>query len=260
MPNVFRLDDRVAVVTGAGRGIGAAIAVAYAEAGADVVLVARTPEQLATTASRVQASGRRALTIPCDITNLAALSLVVERTIAEMGRLDIVINNAGGASPRSFLETTAADLEEAFHFNVTAAFELIKHAVPHLLASGQGSVVNVTSIFGRVAGRGLLVYGTVKAALTQMTRLLAADLAPRARVNAIAPGVIETDAVNAALTNQIRSGVVAATPLHRLGTVEDVAAAAVWLASPAAGYMTGKVIELDGGAGAPTIPSELPDL
>lgn len=260
MPNVFRLDERVAVVTGAGRGIGAAIAVAYAEAGADIVLVARTPEQLATTAERVRASGRRVLTIPGDIRNPAALPLVVERTIAEMGRLDIVVNNAGGASPRSFVETTATELEEAFHFNVTAAFELIKHAVPHLLTSGQGSVVNVTSIFGRVAGRGLLVYGTVKAALTQMTRLLAADLAPRVRVNAIAPGVIETDAVNAALTHQIRSRVVAATPLHRLGTVEDVAAAAVWLASPAAGYMTGKVIELDGGAEAPTIPSELPDL
>ena len=260
MPNAFRLDERVAVVTGAGRGIGAAIATAYAEAGADVVLVARTREQLATTAERVRASGRRAIAVPCDITNLAALSVVVERTIAEMGRLDIIVNNAGGASPRSFFETTGADLQEAFHFNVTASFELIKHAVPHLLASGQGSVINITSIFGRRAGRGLLVYGTVKAALAQMTRLLAADLSPRVRVNAIAPGVIETDALKAALTNQIRSRAVAATPLRRLGSVEDVAATAVWLASPAASYVTGKVIEVDGGAEAPTLPSELPDL
>jgi 7-alpha-hydroxysteroid dehydrogenase len=260
MPNAFRLDERVAVVTGAGRGIGAAIATAYAEAGADVVLVARTREQLAASAERVRASGRRAIAVPCDITNLAALSVVVERTIAEMGRLDIIVNNAGGARPRSFLETTAADLEEAFHFNVAASFELIKHAVPHLLASGQGSIINITSVFGRIAGRGLLVYGTVKAALAQMTRLLAADLSPRVRVNAIAPGVIETDALKAALANQIRSSAIAATPLRRLGTVEDVAATAVWLASPAASYVTGKVIEVDGGAEAPTLPSELPDL
>jgi 7-alpha-hydroxysteroid dehydrogenase len=239
MPNAFRLDERVAVVTGAGRGIGAAIATAYAEAGADIVLVARTREQVATTAERVRASGRRAVAVPCDITNLAALPLVVERTIAELGRLD---------------------LEEAFHFNVTASFELIKQAVPHLLASGQGSIINVTSVFGRVAGRGLLVYGTVKAALAQMTRLLAADLSPRVRVNAIAPGVIETDALKAALTNQTRSRAVAATPLRRLGTVEDVAAAAVWLASPAASYLTGKVIEVDGGAEGPTLRNELPDL
>jgi 7-alpha-hydroxysteroid dehydrogenase len=93
-----------------------------------------------------------------------------------------------------------------------------------------------------------------------MTRLLAADLSPRVRVNAIAPGVVETDALKAALTDQTRSRVVAATPLRRLGTVEDVAAAAVWLASPAAGYLTGKVIEVDGGAQGPTLPNELPDL
>ena len=151
---------------------------------------------------------------------------MVERTVAELGRVDIVVNNAGGASPGAFLETTAADLEEAFRFNVTAGFELTKHAVPHLLASGRGSIINVTSVFGRIAGRGLLVYGTVKAALVHMTRLLAADLSPRVRVNAIAPGIIETDALKAALTNQIRVRVVEATPLRRLGTVEDVAAAA----------------------------------
>src|SRR5262245_18018539 len=128
--NAFRLDQRVAVVTGAGRGIGAAIATAYADAGADVVLVARTQEQLATIAERVRASGRRAVAVPCDITNLAAVPLVVERTVAELGRVDIVVNNAGGASRRAFLQTTAADLEEAFRFNVTAGFELIKPAVP----------------------------------------------------------------------------------------------------------------------------------
>jgi 7-alpha-hydroxysteroid dehydrogenase len=259
-PNDFRLDERVAIVTGAGRGIGAGIATAYAEAGADVVLVARTQQQLDAVAEQVRATGRRALALPCDVRNLSEVPILVERTVAELGRLDVLVNNAGGADPRPFLKTTAAELEEAFHLNVTAAFELVKQATPHLLTSGHGSIINITSAMGRMAGRGLLVYGTVKAALAHMTRLLAADLAPRVRVNAIAPGVVETDGLKAVLTDQIRERVTAATPLRRLALVEDVAAAAVWLASPAAGYLTGKVLEVDGGAEAPTFPHEIPDL
>src|SRR6266536_1362916 len=224
----FRLDEHVAIVTGAGRGIGAAIATAYARAGADVALVARTRHEL--------------------------------DAVAELGRLDVVVNNAGGAEPRAFLDTTVAELEEAFHLNVTAAFELVKQATPRLLDSGHGSVLNISSAMDRMVGRGLVVYGTVKAALSHMTRLLAADLAPRVRVNAIAPGVVETDGLKAALTDEIRAQVTAATPLHRLASVDDVAAAAVWLASPAASFVTGKVIELDGGGEAPAFPNEIPDL
>jgi 7-alpha-hydroxysteroid dehydrogenase len=111
---------------------------------------------------------------------------LVERAVAELGRLDVVVNNAGGAEPRAFLDTTVDELEAAFHLNVSAAFELVKLATPHLLDSGVGSVVNVSSAMDRMVGRGLLVYGTVKAALSHMTRLLAADLAPRVRANAIA--------------------------------------------------------------------------
>jgi 7-alpha-hydroxysteroid dehydrogenase len=256
----FRLDDRVAVVTGAGRGIGAGIAAAYAAAGADLVLVARTHEQLDAVAEQIRATGRKALTVACDVRNLSEIPLVVERTIAEMGRLDIVVNNAGGASPTPFLDTSAAALEEAFRFNVTAAFELVKRAAPHLLESGYASVINITSAMDRMAGRGLVVYGTVKAALAHMTRLLAADLAPRVRVNAIAPGVVETDALTSALSEPARARAIAATPLRRLASVDDVAAAAVWLASPAASYVTGKVTDLDGGAQAPTLLPDIPDL
>jgi len=256
----FRLDEHVAIITGAGRGIGAAIATAYARAGADVALVARTRHELDAVAEQVRAIGRRALTIPCDVRDLERASIVVERAVAELGRLDVVVNNAGGAEPRAFLDTTVAELEEAFHLNVTTAFELVKRATPHLLDSGHGSVLNISSAMDRMVGRGLVVYGTVKAALSHMTRLLAADLAPRVRVNAIAPGVVETDGLKAALTDEIRAQVTAATPLHRLASVDDVAAAAVWLASPAASFVTGKVIELDGGGEAPAFPNEIPDL
>src|SRR6266511_3063351 len=231
----FRLDEQVAVVTGAGRGIGAAIAVAYAQAGADVVLVARTPEQLDAVADRIRAVGRTAVTVASDIRDLAQAPIIVERAVDELGRLDVVVNNAGGAEPRAFLDSTGAELEAAFHLNVTAAFELVKQATSRLLDSGRGSVVNISSAMDRMVGRGLLV-------------------------NGIAPGVVETEGLQAALTDAVRAQVTAATPLHRLASVDDVAAAALWLASPAASFVTGKVIELDGGAEAPTFPNELPDL
>jgi 7-alpha-hydroxysteroid dehydrogenase len=256
----FRLDGHVAIVTGASRGIGSAIAVAYAEAGADLVLAARTPGPLEAVADRVRAAGRNAVAVAYDVRDLAEAPVLVARAVGGLGRLDVVVNNAGGAEPRAFLDTSADELEAAFHLNVTAAFELVKLATPYLLDSGRGSVLNVSSAMDRMVGRGLLAYGTVKAALTHMTRLMAADLAPRVRVNAVSPGVVDTEGLQAALTDDVRAQVAEATPLGRLATVDDVAAAAVWLASPAAGYLTGKVIELDGGAEAPALRSRLPDL
>jgi 7-alpha-hydroxysteroid dehydrogenase len=252
----FRLDGYVALVTGAGRGIGAGIAQAYARAGADVVLVARTAGELEDVAAAVQAAGRSATVIPADLTDVSRAVQIVDRTIAEHGRLDILVNNAGGAMPASYLDTTPEALDEAFHFNVTAPFELTKRATPYLLDSGRGSVVNITSRMDRLVARGLVTYGTVKAAFTQLTRLLAAELAPGVRVNGIAPGVVETDALTEALTDELRARIVSATPLHRLATIADVASTARWLASPAASYITGKIIEIDGGAEAPVFPDD----
>ena len=256
----FRLDGYVALVTGAGRGIGAGIARAYARAGADLVLVARTAADLDDVAAAVRASGRTALAIPADLTDVSQAGKIVERAVAERGRLDILVNNAGGAMPASYLDTTPEMLDAAFHFNVAAPFELTKRATPYLLDSGRGSVVNITSRMDRLVARGMVTYGTVKAAVTQLTRLLAVELAPGVRVNGIAPGVVETDALTEVLTDELRARIVSATPLHRLATVADVAGTARWLASPAASYVTGKVIELDGGAEAPVFPDDTPDL
>ncbi|HEX4437012.1 MAG TPA: SDR family oxidoreductase [Solirubrobacteraceae bacterium] len=259
-PDRFRLDGHIALITGASRGIGAAIASEFARAGADLALVARGARDLEALAAAGREFGRRALVLPADLTDLPAMARVIDATIGEYGRLDVLVNNAGGAAPMSFRETSAEQLEGAFRFNVSAPFELIKHATPHLLASPQASIVNVSSRMGSLSERGLITYGTVKAALSHMTRLLASELAPKVRVNGVAPAIVATDQLNDALDEQVRRQVEAATPLRRLASVEDVARTVRWLTSPAAEYITGKIIDIDGGAQAPTLPSSEPDL
>jgi 7-alpha-hydroxysteroid dehydrogenase len=248
------------IVTGAGRGIGAAIARRFAIAGSDLVLIARGGDQLERVARDLRELGRAVLAVPADLTDIAVADSLVEDTISRFGRLDVLVNNAGGAAPKPFLETTAQDLADAFHLNVVASLELTKRAVPHLLESDRASVINISSRMDRLVARGLLTYGTVKAATSQMTRLLAAELAPRIRVNGIAPSVVATDGVERALDQPTRKHILDATPLHRLATIEDVANTAIWLASPESGYITGKIIELDGGAERPVFPDTSPDL
>jgi len=256
----FRLDGQVALITGAGRGIGAAIAAEFARAGADLVLVARGADDLERVATAVRDLGRSALVLPADVTDLSLTADLIDVTVAEYGCLDLLINNAGGAAPMPYLETTAEQLDAAFRFNVSASFELTKRATRHLLSSPRGSIVNVSSRMDRLSERGLVAYGTVKAAVSQMTRLLAAELAPRVRVNGVAPAVVDTEELQKVLDGELRGRVEAATPLRRLASAEDVALTVRWLSSPAAEYITGKIIEIDGGAETPTLPSDSPDL
>ena len=157
----FRLDGQVAVVTGAGRGIGAATALALAEAGADVLISARHADQLEKVAAKVEEVGRRALVVPADLMDLDAVAGLADAAASELGRLDIVVNNVGGTIPNALLDTTPEYLEEAFHFNVSTAHALVRAAVPHMLAgpatgqsAGHGSVVNISAVVGRVSGRG----------------------------------------------------------------------------------------------------------
>src|SRR5580700_5974200 len=253
----FRVTGRVAVVTGAGRGIGAATAIALAQAGADVLISARTEDQLAKVAREIEAAGRRAVVVPADLSDLDAAA------VDAFGRLDIVVNNVGGAMPRPFMATKARHLSRAFAFNVETAHSLTEAAVPHLLASPDqaGAVVNISSVIGRVSGRGYLAYGTAKAALAQYTRLAAADLAPRIRVNAIAVGSVATSALDIVLTNdELRTQMERSTTLGRIGEPEDIAAAALFLVSPAGSYITGKIIEVDGGLDRPNLDLGIPDL
>lgn len=257
----FRLDGQAAIVTGAGRGIGAAVALGLAEAGADVVLAARSIDQLDIVARQIRDMGRRALVIPTDVVDNDAVAALAGATVEEFGRIDIVINNAGGTAPRAFLDTTPGYLERSFHFNVTTAFVLTKAAVPTMLEQGSGSVVNISSTIGRLRDRGFVAYGTAKAALTHMTRLMAADLAPKIRVNGIAVGSIATSALETVLTDDgIRNAMVDGTPLKRLGQPEDIALCALFLASSASSYVTGKLYEVDGGLEEANLAMGMPDL
>jgi 7-alpha-hydroxysteroid dehydrogenase len=257
----FRLTDRVAVVTGGGRGIGAATAVGLAEAGADVVIASRTAADLEAVAERVAAAGRRAYVVVADLEDLEQVAGLATAAKDVFGRLDIVVNNVGGVYPCPLLDTTPEFLEAAFHFNVTTAHALVTAATPLLLEHEGGSIVNISSVMGRVSGRGFLAYGTVKAALAHYTRLAATDLAPRVRVNAIAVGSVATSALQIVMDNdEIRARMEAATPLGRIGDAEDVAATVVYLASQAGAFVTGKVLEVDGGTEAPNLNLGLPDL
>lgn len=257
----LRLDGRAAIITGASRGIGAATALALAESGADLVISARNAGDLAELASKVESStGRKVVGIPADLSELDSLPPLIEAAQNEFGRIDVVINNVGGTMPRPFLDTSPRYLEAAFHFNVTVAYQLTRLAAPVMLAGDGGSVVNVASAIGRLVDRGFVAYGTAKAALIHMTKLVAADLAPRIRVNVVAPGAIETDALATVLSDEMRQTMVSMTPARRLGHVDDIADAILFLASDAASYMTGKVIEVDGGMTTPNLPLGLPDL
>ncbi|OBA99662.1 short-chain dehydrogenase [Mycolicibacterium fortuitum] len=258
----FRLDDKVAIVTGAGRGLGAATALAFAEAGADVVIAARTKSQLDEVAEQIAATGRRAHVVVADLAHPESTAELAATAVEAFGKLDIVVNNVGGTMPAPLMNTSAKDLRDAFTFNVSTAHALTCAAVPLMLEhSGGGSIINITSTVGRLAGRGFAAYGTAKAALAHYTRLSALDLCPRIRVNAIAPGSILTSALDIVASNDaLRDPMEKATPLRRLGDPADIAAAAVYLSSSAGSYLTGKVLEVDGGLNMPNLDLPIPDL
>jgi 7-alpha-hydroxysteroid dehydrogenase len=255
----FRLDGRVAIVTGAGKGIGAATAVALAEAGADVVCSARTEADIAATAAAIETRGRRGLVVPTDVTITDDLHRLVETARTELGRIDVLVNNAGGWLPRPVLETSERAFEAALRFNVTAAFLLSQQALPHLAANGEGAIVNISSRAASMVQPVFVAYATAKAALSMMTRALAPELAPRVRVNAIEVGGVETEALAHVLADaETRRRLEDNTPMRRVGTPDDIAAAVVYLASPASSWVTGKIFEVDGGVEAPafTVPYE----
>jgi 7-alpha-hydroxysteroid dehydrogenase len=259
----FAVPGTAAIVTGAGRGLGAATAVALAEAGADVLISARTEEQLDVVAEQVRATGRQCVVVAADLSDLEAVGALAAAAYDAFGRLDTVVNNVGGTFPRAFLDTSNGYLERAFSFNVGTAHALTKAAVPLMLenADGRQSVVTISSMMGRTADRGFVAYGTAKAALAHWTRMAAQDLAPRIRVNGVYVGSILTSSLEyVAAQPELMEQLESKTPLGRVGEPEDIAACVLYLASKAGQYVTGKLIEVDGGIQQPTMDLGLPDL
>jgi len=259
--DLFRLDGKVAIVTAAGRGIGAGIARAYAEVGADVVIGARSEDQLAEVAAYVESLGRKAIVVPGDLGSREGMAKLVDAAVSELGGIDIVVNNAGGTMPQAFMDTSEKAFDQALRWNVTTAFNLTQLAVPHMVERGSGSVINITSVAGSFGDRGFAAYGTAKGALLKLTRHMAQDLAPKIRVNSISPGSIATSALDMVLQMpELEQAMIDATPLGRLGTVEDIAAAAVYLSSEAGAYVTGRDIRVDGGIEGSNLEMGIADL
>ncbi len=253
---MYNLSGKVAIITGASRGIGESIAAAFAQAGALVVLTSRKPENVEPAAQRIRDAGGRALAIAAHAGSEADAVMVVERTLAEYGRLDILVNNAA-ANPHfgPILTAEGSHWDKIFEVNVKGYFFMAKAAVPAMQQAGGGKIINMASIAGINPGPMMGIYSTSKAAVIMLTKALAAELAgDNIQVNAIAPGFIKTKFSAALWTNPTLNQVIErATPQGRIAEPDEVTGAALYLASDASSFTTGSVLVVDGGITLGTI-------
>ena len=258
----FRLEGRVAIVTGAGQGIGRGIALGLAEAGASVVIGARTKADLDEVVAQVEEAGGSALAVVTDVLVDDQRRRLIDSATEQFGRLDVLVNNAGGTGPRPAMATSERFFDMAMKFNVTAPFLTSQLAAQAMVdTAGSGSIVNISSRASDMVLSSFAAYGAGKAALNQMTRNLAGEFAPLVRVNAIVVGGVATQGLEVVLTNdELRAQFEANTPMGRPGTPKDIACAALYLASPASAWVTGKLLHVDGGCEQPAMDVPVPRL
>jgi len=250
---VTDLTDRVALVTGASKGIGEAIALALAEAGADVAVLARSEDLLEEVAAKVRSTGRRALVLPCDVTDEAAVKAAVERAVAELGVPTIVVNNAGGNSfSRPLASMRFSGFAKTITLNLDSTVHVTQAVLPHMINAGKGSIINVSSVSSLRGAPLMSHYAAAKAAVVSLTQSLAIETAYAGiRVNALLPGWIDTDLTDFLRTSEAtEQSILQRVPMQRWGTPEEIAAVAVFLASDAASFITGQSIVADGGLSA----------
>ena len=248
----LKLDGKVAIITGGARGVGYGIANVLAEAGASVMLSARTQADLDNAVGMITAAGGKAAALAGDVTSEADNRRLIDTTVRQFGRIDILINNAGGAQPVPFMKETAEKFMRDFQFNVISAFQLTQMAAPHMIAQGDGCVVNISSRSAQVGGRGFTTYSVAKLGLERLTHMMAQELAPHIRVNAISLGTIMSDGLQRYLDSRpdVRENFYSKIPLGRVGETADIGLAALYLCS-AGCYATGTVIRIDGGITGP---------
>jgi 3-oxoacyl-[acyl-carrier protein] reductase len=246
---MFQLTDKVAVVSGAGRGIGQAVAAALAAAGAKIAVVSRTETNSAATADALNARHGEGTARPyaVDVADSAAVAEMGKRITADFGKVDILVNNAGVTRDGLLLRMSDEDWDTVLNTNLKGAFHMVKAFQRSILKQPQGRIINVASVIGLMGNAGQANYAASKAGLIGFTKSLAKEFSGRGvTVNAIAPGFISTD-MTGALTDEQRQAIQGKIPLGSLGTVEDIAAAALYLASAEARYVTGQVLVVDGG-------------
>jgi len=242
-----QLENQIAVVTGAGRGIGRAIALKFANEGADVVCASRTAENSEKVAGEVRALGRKAWAIAVDVSDAAAVSAAAARILADCGKVDILINNAGVTRDGLLMRMSDADWDAVLNTNLKGAFLFTKAFTRSFVKQRSGRIINVASVIGLIGNAGQANYAASKAGLIGFTQSVAKELGSRGiTVNALAPGFIETD-MTAALTEEMKAKLLENIPLNSLGQPEDIANAALFLAGPGARYVTGQVLTVDGG-------------
>lgn len=244
---LLSLKNETALVTGAGAGIGRAIAMLFAEAGAAVVVSDLKAESAKTVADEITAAGGRAIGIACNVTEEEDRVAAVAAAVSKFGKLTLLVNNAGGGGPKPF-DMPMSDFEWAYELNVFALFRLIQLAAVPMENEGRGAVLNISSMSGENKNVRMASYGSSKAAVNHLTRNIAFDLGPKGiRVNAIAPGATKTAALASVLTPEIEQTMLQHTPIKRLGEAEDIARAALFLCSPAASWISGQLLTVSGG-------------
>jgi NAD(P)-dependent dehydrogenase (short-subunit alcohol dehydrogenase family) len=250
MLEALMLDGKVALVTGAGRGIGRSAALIMAAMGADLAVVSRTRSELDEVVSSIEKLGRRGLGVECDLAMVGAPTRIIEACISHFGRLDILVNNAGMVIRKRAEEILPKDWDVILELNIKATAEMCRLALPHLRRNANAAIINMSSITGQVGTPLRAAYAATKAAIIGYTRVLAKELAPEGiRVNAVQPGFIDTDFVRPFLSDEPdqMADVLKHIPLGRMGTPDEAAWPIVFLASPAASYITGQSIVIDGG-------------